>query len=69
MQNAQRRAAVGMLLRHSGHSRVSGSAAGSVLRRAMSAFTGRTTKKKTAAAMRTNAITALMNEPYRNVLW
>ena len=53
VQKAQRRAAFGMLLRHSGQSRVVGSTGSSVLRRAISAFTGRTTRKKTAAAIST----------------
>ena len=57
-----------MLLRHSGQSRTVGSAGGSVLRRAIRALTGRTTKKNTAAAISTKERTALMNAPYKKVL-
>ena len=56
MQNAQRRAALGISLRHSGHGRTVSSTGGSVFRRAISMFTGFTTKKKTAAAIETNVI-------------
>ena len=49
MQNAQRLAARGIALRHSGHARTS--SAGSFCSRAVSALTGFTTKKKTAAAV------------------
>src|SRR5712691_7349390 len=59
-----------MLLRHSGQSRVAGSTGISVLRRVISTFTGRMTKKNTAAAIRRNASRALKKEPYRNrLLW
>ncbi len=63
VQNAQRVAAIGMSLRQCGQACVVASAAGSTLRRAMSAFTGLTTKKKTTAAMITNASSALMKSP------
>lgn len=63
VQNAHRRAARGIELRHSGHSRVVLSTSGSVLRRAISVFTGRTTKKNTAAAMLRKAMTALKKWP------
>ena len=36
--------------------------------RCVSAFTGLTTKKKTAPAIATKAITTLMKSPYLNVL-
>jgi hypothetical protein len=36
------------------------------LRRAISAFTGLTTKKNTAAAIDRKAMTALMKSPYRS---
>jgi hypothetical protein len=58
VQNAQRRAATGMALRHSGHSLVVDSTSGSVLRRAINELTGRTTRKNSTAAM----ITKLTNE-------
>src|SRR5579872_4230365 len=45
VQNAQRRAAIGISLRHSGHLRVVGSAGGSRRDLAIKAFTGTTTKK------------------------
>lgn len=45
VQNAQRVAAAGTLLRHSGHSRTVSSTGSSVLRRAIRAFTGLTTRK------------------------
>jgi len=57
VQNAHRRAGAGMSLRHSGHSRVGMSTGFSGFRRAMSAFSGRTTKKKIAAAIIRNAMT------------
>src|ERR1700726_1173268 len=47
VQNAQRRAPTGIKLRHSGHLRVVGSGGGSRRDRAISLFTGTTTKKKT----------------------
>ena len=68
MQNAHRRASIGISLRHSGHFFVVGSAGGSLRARCISAFTGLTTKKKTATAIATKAITALMKSPYLNVL-
>ena len=46
MQKAQRVAAIGMLLRQYGHSRVVASTGVSVLRRFISALTGRTTKEE-----------------------
>src|SRR5919201_1092693 len=65
-----RRAVRGISLRHSGHSRTVSSTGGSVFRRAISTFTGLTTKKKTAAAIETNVIRALMKSPYRKrLLW
>ncbi len=63
VQNAHRRASRGISLRHSGHCRVVSSTGGSVFRRAISAFTGRTTTKKTVAAIVTNAISALTKSP------
>src|SRR5436190_4743863 len=57
-----------MSLRHSGHARVWVSMGGSVLRRRISALTGFTTRKKRTATMTTNAISALMNDPYRKWL-
>src|SRR5690242_19934749 len=68
VQKAQRVALIGMLLRQKGQSRVVGSTGSSVLRRAMSALIGRTTKKKTTAAMIRNETTALMKSPIRNLL-
>ena len=62
VQYAQRRAASGISLRHSGQSRVVG-AGSSLARRAAIAFTGFTTKKKTAAAMSTNEISAFKKAP------
>ena len=52
-----------MSLRHSGHWRVSSSTGVSVFLRAISALTGLTTRKNTAAAITTNEINALMNAP------
>jgi len=63
VQKAHRLAAIGMLLRQYGHSRVFATAGVSVLRRFISALTGRTTKKKTTAAMIKNETTALMKSP------
>ena len=63
VQKAHARAPVGMALRHHGQSRVVDSTSGSVLRRAMSAFTGRTMQKNTAAAISRNAINALRKFP------
>jgi hypothetical protein len=68
VQNAQRRAARGMSLRHSGHGRTVSSTGGSVFRRAINPFTGFTTKKNTAAAIERKAMTALMKSPYRKRL-
>src|SRR5919108_3414164 len=69
VQKAHRRAAIGTSLRHSGHFFVVGSGGASPRRkRAMSAFTGTTTKKYTAAAMRRNDTSALMKSPIRNLL-
>src|SRR5580693_7901988 len=63
-QKAQRRASMGISLRHSGHFFVVGSAgAGSLRMRATRALMGVTTKKYTAAATSRNEITALMNSP------
>src|SRR5688500_5135241 len=67
VQKAQRRAAIGTSLRHSGHFFVVGSGGASPrLKRAVSVFTGTITKKYTAAAMRRNATSALMKSPTRN---
>ena len=69
MQNAHRRAAMGTSLKHSGHFFVVGSDGGSPrARRAAMAFTGTTTKKYTAAEIRTNESNALMKSPIRNWL-
>src|SRR5882762_7480062 len=69
VQNAQRRAAIATSLRHSGHFFVVGSGGASPRRmRAMSEFTGSTTKKYTAAATITNAITAFRKSPTSNLL-
>ena len=54
-QKAHLRASRGISLRHSGQGTVSASLSGWVWRRAISAFIGCTTKKKTAAAIETNA--------------
>ena len=63
VQNAHRVAAIGMSLRQCGHACIVASVAGSTLRRAISAFTGLMTKKKTTAAMMMNASSALMKSP------
>src|SRR5207248_3661604 len=63
VQNAHRRAREGMLLRHSGHSRVGDSTSVWVLRRSIRVLMGRTTKKNTAAAMLTKAISTLRKSP------
>src|SRR5688572_13949255 len=68
VQNAQRLAATGMLLRHSGQSRTVGSTGGSVFRRSIKALIGLTTRKNTAAAMSTKAIRAFRNAPYGNTV-
>src|SRR6185437_7248715 len=60
-------AAIGIVLRHSGQSRVVTSA--TFLNRAVTLAIGATIKKYTTAAMIRNESRALMNEPYRNVLW
>jgi hypothetical protein len=67
-QYAHRRAALGMLLRHSGHSRTFSPTGSPVLPRAMSALMGFITKKNTAAAMRMKAMSAFRNPPYGNVV-
>jgi hypothetical protein len=68
-QKAHRLAAIGMALRHSGHSFVVGSGGASPRRtRAISAFMGRTTKKYTAAAISRNETSALMKSPSKNLL-
>ena len=60
---------MGTSLKHSGHFFVVGSAGGSPrARRAARAFTGTTTKKYTAAEIRTNESNALMKSPIRNWL-
>src|ERR1700692_3017729 len=69
VQNAHLRAWRGISLRHSLHGLVSDSVSTPVLRRAINALTGRTTKKNTAIAIEINAISALMNSPYANLLW
>ncbi len=66
VQNAHRRAAIGISLRHSGHLRVDGSGGGSLRERAINALIGNTTKKYTAAAMSTNEMTAFSRSPIRN---
>src|SRR5260370_9003067 len=57
-----------MLLRQNGHSRVVGSAGNSVLRRASSALTGATTRKKTTVAIMRKLTIALITSTYRNLL-
>ena len=52
-----------MLLRHCGHSRVVASTGVSVLRRSISQFTGRTTKKKTVSAMTRELRTVFNKSP------
>src|SRR3978361_859660 len=69
VQKAQRVAASGMLLTQYGHSRVFAMTGVSVLRIFISALTGRTTKKKTTAAMIRNETMALMKSPTRKRLW
>src|SRR5688500_13190503 len=69
VQNAQRRAAIGTSLRHSGHFLVVGSGDGSPRRwRAMMALTGTTTKKYTAAATSRNDNSAFRKSPMRKAL-
>src|SRR5207237_1314661 len=67
-QNAQRLAGLGISLRHSVHGCVSESTSGWVLRLRITALTGSTTKKNTAAATETNVISAFRNDPYRKTL-
>src|ERR1700735_5204379 len=67
VQWLQRRASMGISLRHSGHFLVVGSAGAGALRmRAIKALIGVTTKKYTAAATRTNESKALMKSPTGN---
>jgi hypothetical protein len=54
-----------MSLRHSRQGTVSDSTSGWVLRRAISALMGFTTKNRTAAAIDTKATGALMKSPYQ----
>src|ERR1039458_1991327 len=67
-QCAQRRASMGISLRHSGHFLVVGSGGGSFREREMIAFTGTTMKKYTAAAINRNEIRALKKLPTINLL-
>src|SRR6476660_3900857 len=67
VQKPQRRASMGISLRHSGHFLVVGSAGAGALRiRAIKALLGVTTKQYTAAATSTNDTTALMKSPTGN---
>src|SRR5580765_3631475 len=69
VQNAHRRAAIAISLRHSGHFFVVGSGGASPrFRRALIALTGTTMAKYTAAAISTNEMTALRKSPIRNSL-
>src|SRR5512135_1052346 len=68
VQKAQRRAPIGISLKHSEHFRVVGSAGGSFRALAIRALIGSTTKKYMAPAMIRNDSRALMNSPYRNLL-
>ena len=61
VQAGQRRAFVGISVRHSGHSRWVASSEPCM--RSVIALIGLTTKKKTAAAIDTNEIRALRNDP------
>jgi hypothetical protein len=63
VQNAHLGASTGTSLRHCGHCLVCSSTGVSVFRRAISAFTGLTTRKNTTAAITTNVISALINAP------
>src|SRR3954470_15077860 len=64
VQNAQRRAAIATSLMHSGHFLVVGSGGASPRRiRAVSEFTGSTTKKYTAVPTIRNATTAFTKSP------
>jgi hypothetical protein len=67
VQNAHRRAAYGIWLKHAGHSRASSSTASPVCIRSSSSFTGLTMKKKTAATMM-NVKIALKKSPSANRL-
>src|SRR5439155_27313394 len=67
VQNEQRRASIGISLRHSGHFLVVGSAgAGAFRMRETRALIGVTTKKYTAAATSRKEIAALMKSPTAN---
>src|SRR5579883_2774098 len=69
VQNAHRRALIGMVLRHSGQVFVVGSGGACPCRsRAISVFIGSTTQKYTAAAIRKNETTLLMKSPISNSL-
>src|SRR5690349_2302224 len=70
VQKAQRLAAMGTSLRHSGHFFVVGSGGGPSPRRmrAITAFTGTMTKKYTAAAIITNETNALKKSPILKLL-
>jgi hypothetical protein len=60
-----------MSLKHSGHSRVSGSGSsfGKRFSLRIKAVSGTTTAKKTTVAMMRNDTTALMKDPYLNCEW
>src|SRR6476660_5840429 len=67
VQKPQRRASIGISLRHSGHFLVVGSAGAGALRmRAINALIGVTTKKYTAPATSRNDTNALMKSPTGN---
>src|SRR5690242_13947890 len=69
VQKAQRRAAMGISLRHSGHFFVVGSGGASPLfRRAVQAFIGATINRYTAIAIITKEISALRKAPYMILL-
>src|SRR5438874_7739882 len=69
VQKAQRRAAIGTSLRHSGHFLVVGSGATSPRRiRARIVFIGSTMKKYTAAAIKMNETSALIKSPIGNLV-
>ena len=64
MQYAHRLAAIAISLRHSGQARVVGDSVGPpAARRASRTFSGFTTKKKIAAAMLRNVMTAFRKSP------
>ena len=63
MQNAQRLAATGISLMHSGHWCVSSATGGSVRSLDSSSFAGLITKKNSTVATIRNAISALMKSP------